>query len=150
MSYGCMKRNSLDFIVKSHQNIDCLLFNLAVNKAAKIKCKNGSMKYRIFWHKYSIVNNGKRKRSDLVPITKAPTPTEMSKGQSENTNNATKKFDYTAIADRLRTVSWSNYRHPIGVDNLGYGPNLPNPCNSRVIKRSKIEIPRDVRNSKGP
>ena len=24
---------------------------------------------------------------------KAPTPTEMSKGQSENTNNATKKFD---------------------------------------------------------
>ena len=36
-------------------------------------------------------------------MTKAPTPTEMSKGQSDNTNNATKKFDYTAIADRLRT-----------------------------------------------
>ena len=29
----------------------------------------------------------------LSPMTKAPTPTEMSKGQSENTNNATKKFD---------------------------------------------------------
>ena len=27
------------------------------------------------------------------PMTKAPTPTEMSKGQSDNTNNATKKFD---------------------------------------------------------
>ena len=27
------------------------------------------------------------------PMTKAPTPTEMSKGQSHNTNNATKKFD---------------------------------------------------------
>ena len=27
------------------------------------------------------------------PMTKAPTPTEMSKGQSENTNNATKKID---------------------------------------------------------
>ena len=27
----------------------------------------------------------------LSPITKAPTPTEMSKGQSDNTNNATKK-----------------------------------------------------------
>ena len=26
------------------------------------------------------------------PMTKAPTPTEMSKGQSDNTNNATKKF----------------------------------------------------------
>ena len=29
-------------------------------------------------------------------MTKAPTPTEMSKGQSNNINNATKKFDYTA------------------------------------------------------
>ena len=27
------------------------------------------------------------------PMTKVPTPTEMSKGQSDNTNNATKKFD---------------------------------------------------------
>ena len=48
-------------------------------------------------------------------MTKAPTPVEMSKGQSDNTNNATKKFDYTAVADRLRTVSWSNYGHPTGV-----------------------------------
>ena len=29
----------------------------------------------------------------LSPMTKAPKPTEMSKGQSDNTNNATKKFD---------------------------------------------------------
>ena len=48
-------------------------------------------------------------------MTKAPTPTEMSKGQSHNANNATKKFDYTAVADRLRTVNWSNYGHPTGV-----------------------------------
>ena len=27
------------------------------------------------------------------PMTKAPIPTEMSKGQSDNTNNAKKKFD---------------------------------------------------------
>ena len=26
-----------------------------------------------------------------------------------------KNFDYTAIANRLRTVSWSNYGHPTGV-----------------------------------
>ena len=53
-------------------------------------------------------------------MTKAPTPTEMSKGQSDNTNNATKKFDLTAIADRLRTVSWDNYSHQwsSGVINL--------------------------------
>ena len=68
-------------------------------------------------------------------MTKAPTPTEMSKGQSDNINNATKKFDYTAVADRLRTVSWSNYGHPTGVVNLVYGPNIPTlpqrPCNQK-------------------
>ena len=31
-------------------------------------------------------------------MTKAPTPTEMSKGQSDNTNNATKKFGYPPVA----------------------------------------------------
>ena len=70
-------------------------------------------------------------------MTKAPTPTEMSKGQSDNTNNATKKIDYTAVADRLRTVSWSNYGHPTGVVNLVHGPNLPTNHNSRVIKRTQ-------------
>ena len=34
-------------------------------------------------------------------MTKAHTPTEMSKGQSDNTNNATKKFDYKAIGTDL-------------------------------------------------
>ena len=29
--------------------------------------------------------------------------------------NVTKNFDYTTIADRLRTVSWSNSSHPTGV-----------------------------------
>ena len=46
----------------------------------------------------------------LSPMTKAPTPTEMSKGQNDNTNNATKKFDYKVVADRLGTVNWSNYQ----------------------------------------
>ena len=58
----------------------------------------------------------------LSPMTKPHTPTEMSKGQSDNINNATKKFDYTAVADRLRTVSWSNYSHPTGVVNRFTGP----------------------------
>ena len=35
----------------------------------------------------------KKKEIWLSPMTKAPTPTEMSKGQSDNTNNATKKFE---------------------------------------------------------
>ena len=29
--------------------------------------------------------------------------------------NATKNFDYTTIADRLRTVSWGNDSHQTGV-----------------------------------
>ena len=41
---------------------------------------------------------------------------------------------YTVVADRLRTVSWSNYGHPTCVVNLVYGPNLPTPRNSSVIK----------------
>ena len=50
-------------------------------------------------------------------MTKAPTPTEKSKKQRDNTpkKNATKNFDYTTIADRLRTVSWKNNSHPTGV-----------------------------------
>ena len=35
-------------------------------------------------------------------MTKAPTPTEKSKEQSDNSH---KNFDYTTIADPLRTVS---------------------------------------------
>ena len=48
----------------------------------------------------------RKKERDLTQsCDKSPTQTEMSKGQSYNTNNATKKFDNTAVADRLRTVS---------------------------------------------
>ena len=51
----------------------------------------------------------------LSPMTEALTPTEKSKKQRDNTKNATKNFDYTTIADRLRTVSWGNDSHPAGV-----------------------------------
>ena len=58
----------------------------------------------------------RQKGGDLTQsFDKSPYTKEMSKGQSDNTNNATKKFDSTTIADRLRTVSWSNYSHPTGV-----------------------------------
>ena len=46
-------------------------------------------------------------------MTKAPTPTEISKKQRDNIKYATKNFDYTTIADRLGTVS--NSSHPNGV-----------------------------------
>ena len=69
---------------------------------------------------------------------KSPYTSRNVKRQSDNTYNATKKFDYTAVADRLRTVSWSNYGHPTCVVNLVYRPNLPTPRNSRVIKRTHV------------
>ena len=59
-------------------------------------------------------------------MTKAPTPTEKSKKQRDKTKNATKNFDYTTIADRLRTVSWENDSHPTGVVKPVYGiPTFP-------------------------
>ena len=35
--------------------------------------------------------------------------------------NATKNFDYTTIADWLRTISWGNDSHPTGVVEPVYG-----------------------------
>ena len=48
-------------------------------------------------------------------MTNDPTLTEKSKKQRDNIKNATKNFDYTTIANRLRTVRWSNSSHPTGV-----------------------------------
>ena len=48
----------------------------------------------------------------LSPMTKAPTTTEKSKKHRDHMKNATKNFDYTTIADRLMTVSWSNSSQP--------------------------------------
>ena len=57
-------------------------------------------------------------------MTKAPTPTEMSKGQSDNTNNATK----SSIKQRLRT----DLGRSVGVTKATqlvwltvYGPTFP-------------------------
>ena len=59
-------------------------------------------------------------------MTKAPTPTEKSEKQRDNNKKCHQNFDYTMIADRLRTVSWGNDSHPIGVVKLVYGiPTFP-------------------------
>ena len=54
-------------------------------------------------------------------MTKTRTPTGKSKKQHDNTKNATKNFDYSTIADRLRTFSWRNDSHLTGVVKLVYG-----------------------------
>ena len=70
-------------------------------------------------------------------MTKAPTPTEMSKGQSDNTNNATK----SSIKQRLRT----HLGRSVGVTTAtqlvwltGLRAHLPTNRNSRLIKRTNV------------
>ena len=48
----------------------------------------------------------KRKKEEiwLSPMTKAPTPTEKSKKATWQHKNVTKNFDYTTIADRLKSI----------------------------------------------
>ena len=48
-------------------------------------------------------------------MTKSSTITDKFKKQRDNTKNATKNFDYPTIADRPKTVIWSNNSHPTGV-----------------------------------
>ena len=69
----------------------------------------------------------------------------MTKASKFNNQLTTKKhhqnFDYTTIADRLRTASWSNNNHPTGVVLNGLRvPNPPTNHKSRVIKSQKITI----------
>ena len=72
-------------------------------------------------------------------MTNALTLTEKSKKQRDNIKNATKNFDYTTIADPLRTVSWSNSSYPTGVVKPGLRAlNLPTHRKSSVINRTQI------------
>ena len=56
----------------------------------------------------------KMKRSDSVLWQKPLHPQKIQKATWQH-KNVTKILDYTTIADRLRTVSWSNRSHPTGV-----------------------------------
>ena len=54
-------------------------------------------------------------------MTKARTSTEKSKKQRVNRKTPPKTSEYTTIADRLRTVSWSNDSHQTDVAKQVYG-----------------------------
>ena len=56
----------------------------------------------------------KRKLSDSALWQKPNHPQKIQKATWQH-KNATKNLDNTTIADRLRTVSWSNNSHPTGV-----------------------------------
>ena len=54
----------------------------------------------------------REKGRDLTTFyDKSPFTHRKIKKSNVTTHNATKNFDYTTIADRLKTVSWSNDNH---------------------------------------
>ena len=69
----------------------------------------------------------KRKISDSV-LRQKPLYQKNCQEGKVTTQTTPQKFDYTAIADRLRTVSWSNYSHPTGVVNRFKGLTVPIPA----------------------
>ena len=63
----------------------------------------------------------RQKGRDLTQsYDKSPYTKKMSRGKV-TTQTTPKKFDHTAIADRLRMVSWSNSSYPTGVLKPVYG-----------------------------
>ena len=76
----------------------------------------------------------KRREIRLGPMTKALIPTENNKKQLTRSHQ---NVDYTMIAGRLRTVSWSNNSHPTGmVKPYLKGTNLHTHRKSSVINRT--------------
>ena len=76
--------------------------------------------YYQLWHttiakKGTVLYVGEKGRDLTQSCDKTPTPTEQSNKATWQHKNSTKNFDYTTIADRLRTVSWSDSSHPTGV-----------------------------------
>ena len=67
----------------------------------------------------------KRKRSDSVLWQKPLHQQKCRQGKVTTQTTPQKKFDNTAIADRLRTVSWSNYGQPTDVVNRFTCPTFP-------------------------
>ena len=56
-----------------------------------------------------LMNRKREKEGDLTQsYDKTPYINRKFENQRTTHTNATKNFDYTTIADRLRTVSWSN------------------------------------------
>ena len=94
----------------------------------------------------SICSMRKRKRSDSV-LWQNPLYSRNVKRAKWQHKQRNKKFNYTAVADRLRTVSWSNYGQPTGVVYRFYRANLPTHRNSCVIegKNMKILLYSDIR-----
>ena len=70
---------------------------------------------RTCWTRQAIICIGEKGRDLTQSCDKNPYTHRTIQKATWQHKNATKNFDYTTIADRLRTVSWSNSSHPTGV-----------------------------------
>ena len=80
----------------------------------------------------------REKERDLTQSYDEPTHQQKKPKSKATTRKLHQNFDYTTIADRLRTVSWGN-NSPQLVWLTGLrDPNLPTNHKSRVINRTHI------------
>ena len=94
-----------------------------IEKVARDVRRAKSGKSRQAWEKYQQKDHMQREKEDLWQ--KPYTHRKIQKATWQH-KNATKNFDYTTIADRLRTVSWGNDSNPTGVIKAVYGiPTFP-------------------------
>ena len=95
----------------------------------------------------------KRKRYDSVLWQKPPHQQQCQKGRVPTQATPQQKFDYTAVGDRLRTSSWSNYGNPTGVVNRFMGPTFPLPTTAMLSKWHTLKFvnkPHYKDNKRGP
>ena len=110
---GQMKMAALDSDLLIHiRLLDCYQYIQKIRNKQKACTQCLPWSYRLDGPSHS---QEKKKEIWLSPVTKTSTPTEQSKKATWQHRNATKNFDYTTVADRLRTVSWSDSSHPTGV-----------------------------------
>ena len=114
-----------------------LKFNLLVTWEPKGTCNWITYRPRILCTRVIlIVSEKKRKRSSSV-LWQKPLYQQKCQTGKVTTQKRYQNVQYTAIMDRLKTVSWSNYSHPAGLINRFMVPtsdNLPTPRNSRIQK----------------
>ena len=78
-------------------------------------------------HKCFTLRKEKKVRDLTQSYDKSPyTSRKVKKAKWQHKQRHT-NFDYTAVADRLRTVSWNSYGFPTGVFNRFTGPTFPLP-----------------------
>ena len=81
------------------------------------KMQNVKFLLKVWLEPTVLRSDDKKEEIWLSPMTNAYTPTEKSIKHRDNLKNRHQNFDYTTIADRLRTVSRSNRSHSTGVVN---------------------------------